>query len=212
MTRHRNLFARATAVVALLAALGACTGSLLETKLPVPTSYVLLPAAKSGDTGIAAPAVDLTVTQASPAPGLNTERIAVLREARRMDYYMDAQWGAPLPLVVQSLLIGSLQNQSWFRSVTSEQARVNSNYWLELEVRDFQAEYASEDSAPTVRVTLVGALVRVKDRKLLGVYSATVTKAAAENRLGAVVTAFESAAQVASLSIGKQVAGGTQAQ
>jgi cholesterol transport system auxiliary component len=178
---------------------------LLETNLPIPSTYVLNNAALSA-TGAepTASTVDLTVSQATPTPGLNTERIAVLHEARRLDYYKDAQWGAVLPEVVQAIVVGSLQNQKWFRSVTAEQARVESNYWLELEVRDFQAEYATEDAPPTIRVTLVGSVIRIKDRKLIGILPATVSLAATENRLGAVITAFESAAQQASLSIGRQ--------
>jgi len=190
-----------------LLSLTACTGSLLETKLPVPTIYVLTPAPAAANAPSTASTVDLAVSQAEATPGLNTERIAVLHEARRLDYYVDAQWGAALPQVAQAVVVGSLQNQKWFRSVTTEQARVNTNYWLELEVRDFQSEYATENATPTVRVTLVGSLVRIKDRKLLGVFPSTVTVAATENRLGAVVIAFESAAQQAALAVGKQVAG-----
>jgi cholesterol transport system auxiliary component len=189
---------------ALLVATTGCVSSLLETNLPIPSTYVLNAAPSATGAEPAAPTVDLTVSQATPTPGLKTERIAVLHEARRLDYYKDAQWGAALPEVVQAMVVGSLQNQKWFRSVTVEQARVESNYWLELEVRDFQAEYTTEDAAPTVRVTLVGSVIRIKDRKLIGILPATVSLTAAENRLGAVITAFESAAQQASLSIGRQ--------
>jgi cholesterol transport system auxiliary component len=188
---------------ALLLAASGCTGSLLKTSLPVATTYVLA-AAPVTTAGEAALTADLAVSQATATPGLDTDRIAVLHEARRLDYYLDTQWGAALPQVVQAMVVGSLQNQKWFRSVTSEQARVNANYWLELEVRDFQAEYASDDAAPIVRVTLVGSLIRIKDRKLLAVQPATITVTATENKLSAVVAAFESAAQQAALSLGRQ--------
>jgi len=183
----------------------ACTGSLLETKIPVPTVYVLA-AAPAGASTTKAPSVDLAVSQPTTAPGLDTERIAVLRESRRLDYYREAQWGAALPQVAQSLVVGSLRNQNQFRSVTTEQARISSNYLLDLEVRDFQSEYASDSSAPTVRVTLIGALIRIKDRKLIGVFPATATQTASENSLSSVVAAFESAGQQAAVSLGKQTA------
>jgi cholesterol transport system auxiliary component len=165
--------------------------------------YVLA-AAPATDAPATASTVDLAISQAVTTPGLDSERIAVIHGARRLEYYLDAQWGAPLPQVVQAMVVGSLQNQKWFRSVTSEQARVSTNYWLELEVRDFQAEYASEGATPTVRVTLVGSLIRIKDRKLIGVLPATVTVTPTEHKLGAVVAAFESAAQQASVSLGRQ--------
>lgn len=183
-----------------------CTGSLLESKVPVSVVYVLNSASVAHEATGAVLPVDIAVSQPTAAPGLDTERIAVLHEARRLDYYRESQWGAVLPQVAQSLVVGSLQNQQLFRSVTTEQSRVTVSYLLDLEVRDFQAEYASEDQAPTVRVTLVGSLIRIKDRKLIGVLPATVTVPAAANRLSAVIAAFEAAAQQAATSLGKQAA------
>lgn len=201
-----GLQTRAMATIWLVAACALLTGcgSLLETNYAVPTTYVLTAATGAAEKIGGAENVDLAVSQATATPGLDSERIAVLHEARRLDYFLDSQWGAPLPQVAQALVVSSLQNQKWFRSVTSEQARVSTNYWLELEARDFQAEYATENSAPTIRVTLVGSLIRIKDRKLLGVLPATVTVIAKDNRMGAVVEAFESAGQQAALSLGRQ--------
>jgi cholesterol transport system auxiliary component len=193
---------RLTLAAALLM-LSACAGSLLESKQPVATIYVLA-AAPVSDASSPASTVDLAISQPTASPGLDTDRIAVLREKRHLDFYREAQWGAALPQVAQSLVVGSLQNQKLFRSVTTEQARVTANYLLDLEVRDFQAEYASETSAPTVRVTLVGSLIRIKDRKLIGVFPVTITAVASENRQSAVIEAFESAGQQAALALGKQ--------
>lgn len=195
---------RSLAIVALLAGLSACTGSLLESKIPTPDIYVLA-AATASENGAALPA-DIAIARPTAAPGLDTERIAVLHDSRRLDYYQEAQWGSTLPQVVQSLIVGSLRNQKLFRSVSTEQARVTVSYLLDLEVRDFQAEYTNDSSPPTVKVTIVGSLIRIKDRKLVGTFPATFTVAAQANRLGVVATAFEAAAQQAATSLGKQTA------
>jgi cholesterol transport system auxiliary component len=187
-----------------------CVGSLLESKIPVPVVYVLT-AAPAGQSAATPLNVDLAVSQPATSPGLNTDRIAVLKETRQLDYYQDAQWGAVLPEVAQALVVGTLQNQKLFRSVTSEQARVTANYFLDLEVRDFQAEYANESATPTAHVTLVGSLIRVKDRKLVAILPATAAVPAAENRLSSVIEAFESAGRQAGLSLGKQTADAIQA-
>lgn len=194
-----------TVPIGLALLLSACMGSLLDTDLPVPTLYVLAPA-PVGEPIKTLTGVDLAISQPTTAPGLDTERIAVLREARRLDYYRDSQWGSALPWVVQSLIVGSLQNQKLFGHVTSEQARVNANYLLDVEIRDFQAEYSNGSVAPTVKVTLVGSIIRVRDRRLIAVAPATVTVAASANRMSAVIEAFESAAQQAALSLGQQTA------
>jgi cholesterol transport system auxiliary component len=196
---------RRLCMIALLASLAACAGSLLSSKIPPATIYVLAAAPANGATSSVSN-VDLAVAQPAVTPGLDTDRIAVLHEARRLDYYQEAQWGATLSQVTQALVIGTLQNQKLFRSVTSEQARVTANYLLDFEVRDFQAEYANDSSAPTIRVTLAGSLIRIKDRNLVGAWPASVTVTASANRMSAVVAAFESAAQQAAVSLGQQAA------
>jgi cholesterol transport system auxiliary component len=205
LARH---LARCWVAMAVLVGSG-CTGSLLDTKIPAPTVYVLhaAPAAPVASDATQSPLdVDLAVTQPTATPGLDTERIALLRDVRQLDFYAESQWGAALPAVTQALVVGTLQNQRLFRSVATEQARAASQYLLDLEVRDFQAEYRGIASPPTVRVTFHGTLIRIKDRKLLAVLPASVAVQAERNRMSDVVAAFESAAQQAALSLGQQAA------
>lgn len=196
---------RYSVALAFLAGSG-CTGSLLETKIPAPTVYVLHPAPATSGATQAPLDVDLAVTQPTASPGLDTERIALLRDARQLDFYAESQWGAAAPAVTQAVVVGSLQNQKLFRSVATEQARAASQYLLDLEVRDFQAEYQGGANPPAVRVTFYGTLIRIKDRKLLAVLPASVVVEAERNRMSDVVAAFESATQQAALSLGQQAA------
>lgn len=183
---------------------GSCTGSLLDTKLTVPTVYVLhaAPAAANSSQPLD---VDVAVALPTASPGLDTERIAILRDTRQLDFYAESQWGAAAPAVAQALVVGSLQNQKKFRSVASEQARASAHYLLDLVVRDFQAEYGSAD-APDVRVTFVASLIRVKDRKLIDVLTVSTTVKAERNRMSDVIAAFESSAQQAAVNLGEQAA------
>jgi cholesterol transport system auxiliary component len=189
----------------LLACTG-CTGSLLNSELPASTAYVLAPApAATQPTRSAASNVDLSIGRPDMAPGLDTQRIAVLK-GRQLDYFRAARWGGSAVEVVQTLLVDSLQDQQLFRSVTSEQARVAGDYVLDIEVRDFQAEYASENAAPIVRVSIVGRLIRIVDRQLVATVSAQAQSQASENRLGPVVAAFESAGHEVALELARQTA------
>ena len=193
---------RAVLLVATLAC-SAC-GSLLETDLPANTSYVLAsaPAASSGVTRSEA---DLSIGRPDLAPGLDTERIAVLK-GRQLDYYRGAQWGGRATEIVQTLLVESFEDQQLFRSVTAEQSRVSSDYVLDVSVRDFQAEYASDNVAPTAHVTIVGRLIRVTDRQLVQTFAATAESKASDNRLSAVAAAFETAAQKVVLELAQKTA------
>lgn len=188
-----------TALAAL--ACSAC-GSLLETKLPASTSYVLAPA-PAASTGVTRSAADLSIGRPDLAPGLDSERIAVLK-GRQLDYYRGAQWGGRATEVVQTLLVDSFEDQGLFRSVTAEQSRVASEYVLDISVRDFQAEYANETDAPTAHVTILGRLIRVVDRQLVDTFAATAQSKATDNRLGAVAEAFEHAAHKVVLELAQK--------
>jgi cholesterol transport system auxiliary component len=200
--RHRTLqqAASAAALSVVLALTGCSTGSLFDSETPVPTNYVLasLPPAASATTS-AASAIDLAIARPDVAPGLDTRRIAVVR-GRQLDYYRGSEWGGSVTEIVQALLVSSLGDQKLFRTVTSEQTRVSSEYLLDVEVRDFQAEYAAAGN-PQIRVTMVGRLIRIADREIIASVSASALQPANDNRMGEVAAAFEAAAQQVALEI-----------
>lgn len=189
----------------------ACTGSLFESDIPVATRYVLaaVPPATS-PTPSAATQVDLAISRPDVAPGLDSDRVAVLR-GRQLDYYRGAQWGGTVIEVVQALLINSFQDQQLFRSVVAEQTRVSGDYIFDVDVRDFQAEYSAGDAPPVAHVTIIGRLIRLSDREMIATMSATASKAATENRMGPVAAAFETAVQQVALELANKTAEATAA-
>lgn len=65
---------------------------------------------------------------------------------------------------------------------------------LKLTVETFEARYSgSKDAAPTVVVRVHGILARVSDRRPLAEQTFEVRKAADDNRMGAIVNAFDAA-------------------
>jgi cholesterol transport system auxiliary component len=187
-----------------LLALSGCAGSLFESKTPAPQTYVISPAASAEE---AAPQlkVDVSVSQPSAAPGLNTDRILLLRDGRRLDYYSRAQWGSQTARVMQYFVIASLQNQNLFRSVTSDDVRTSAPYVLDLELRDFQAEYRQPGAPPVVRVSIVASVMRVHDRTLLAVIPVSAVVPVTEDRMAPIVAAFEQASQQAASSLGTRI-------
>jgi cholesterol transport system auxiliary component len=195
---------RSTFLFAVLLACAACTGSLLETDLPVPARYVIA-AAPAAQSTVAATQANLSIGVPSFAPGLDTERIAVLK-GRELDYYRAARWGGKASDLVQAFIVDSLEEQKLFRSVTTEQARVASDYVLDIAVRDFQSEYAGAGRSPTVHVTITGRLIRIVDRQLVGTFVGAATQATNDDRLSAVVAAFEAAAQKVAVDLAQKTA------
>jgi cholesterol transport system auxiliary component len=181
----------------------ACTGSLFDSDLPVPMNYVIASAPPGSLTGVPTTPVDIAIGRPDFAPGLDTDRIAVLK-GRQLDYYRGARWGGRSVEVVQSMLVGSINDQSLFRSVTAEQARVASDYMLDIEVRHFESDYAG--GTPEAHVMIIGRLIRVVDRKLVTTVTSEARAAANEDRMAAVTQAFETASQKVSLDLARQTA------
>lgn len=184
--------------------LAGCTTSLFDSESPVPTNYVLASAAA---TALPLPHadVDIAVQRPDAAPGLDSDRIAVLK-GRQLDYYRGVRWGSPAPEVVRALLVDSLEDQHIFRSVTRDESRVGGDYVLDVQLRDFQAEYAEGAASPTVHVGTVVRLIRVVDRKLVTTVTAESRVPAREERMAAVAAAFEQASNAVALDLLNQLA------
>ncbi len=178
-------------VVATLALTG-CAAGAFNSERP-PSQVYVISVAPTALPAAATLGADLTVARPLARPGLDTERIAVRFADRRLDYYAASRWGAEAATVVQDLLIESLRASGGLRTVHGHVSAFSSQYVLEADLRDFQAEYASEGELPTVRVTLVCTVGRVRDRAVLATFTASAGARAEDNTQRAVVAAFESA-------------------
>ena len=172
-------------------------GSLLETTIPAPQAYVLrLPVASA--TPAATPAGSILVQRPEPGPGLDSWNIALLRSDRRFDFYAASHWAAPAPDLIESTIVEALRAGGGFSSVLDDASPFAPRYNLRCGLRRFEADYTrGEGSAPTVFVTLDCTVGRHRDRELLGSFVAEGSAVAGEDRLNAVVAAFETAASKA---------------
>jgi cholesterol transport system auxiliary component len=196
----------------LLALLGvtlaACAGSLFKNKAAPPTMYVLranrnMPAADPP--GEDHPA-NLAVLRPRVRAGLDTDRIAALYPDRHMDYYADVRWSGPLDEVLQDLTVQQFHINPGLHNVSADVSVFASTYWLEIEVTDFQAEYSAAGGPPTVHVHLRARVGNSGDRRVLARFEPDVHEAAADNRMGAIVDAYNRAADQALSDIATGVA------
>jgi cholesterol transport system auxiliary component len=186
--------------LAALAGLTAC-GGLFKTHEPVPVIYTLRAAPAP-----AAPAVvDATLLVARPIarPGLDSERMAVLLSNRRLDSYSGAHWSAPVPRVVEGLLVDAFRSTGAWRAVVNDRSAFPGRYLLQTEITEFAADYAESGAAPLVRVALRGELGLVSERRLVANVAGSAEVRAAADRQHDVAAAFEAACDAA---IGKLVA------
>jgi cholesterol transport system auxiliary component len=201
-------------LLAVLGTLAACAGSLFKNKAAPPTMYMLkatrnMPAADPAGENLP---VDLAVLRPRVRAGLDTDRIAALYPDRHMDYYADVRWSGPLDEVLQDLTVQQFHVNPGLRNVSADVSVFASTYWLEIEVTDFQAEYAAAGGPPTVHVHLRARVGNSGDRHVLARFEPDVHEAAADNRMNAIVDAYNRAADQALSDIAEGVAAALKAK
>lgn len=194
MTPAARPNARLLVMLSALALTGC--GGLLDSKMAAPQSYVLRlppPASEAGDVALGS----VLVQRPEAGPGLSSDRIALVREGGKFDFYAAARWAAPTPDLVESALVDALRATGKYSAVMDDASPFAPRYDLRVTLRRFEADYSSGGAHPVIHVVMDCTLGRRRDRQLLASFTAQGSARADANRLGAVVAAFESASAVA---------------
>jgi ABC-type uncharacterized transport system auxiliary subunit len=195
---------RILAILSAALALTACSG-VFESKLVAPQAYVLrLPPATAP--AAAANAGSVLMQRPEAGPGLDSDRIALLRSDRRFDFYAASRWAAPAPDLIESVMLDALRATGSFSAVFDDAAQYAPDYNLRCGLRRFEADYTSGGRVPTVHVALDCTLGRRRDRELLASFTAQGSSVAGEDRLNEVVAAFEAATATAMKELGRATA------
>jgi cholesterol transport system auxiliary component len=200
----RRALVRFVAAGTALALVG-CSGGLRSNAPAVQAWALDPPAVVAAAAGAAGAAGTLRVLLPLAAPGLDGDRIALLRTNRSLDYYAANRWSGRVPELVQALALDTLRAAGSYRAVQPESAPFSYDETLQIEVRDFQAEYAAA-AAPVAKVTLVCTLGRRSDRAVLATFRLEGSAAAADNRMHAIVAAFDAALDAALAGLPQRLA------
>jgi cholesterol transport system auxiliary component len=172
----------------------ACVGSVLKSDNEAPDLYRLAaPAAPGGGAG---PSLAQAITVARPrsVSSLDTDRIAVTTPGHGFDYLAGARWSDTAPQMVQQLLVDTLMAEGRFATAVAAPSRVPTDLLLEVELRHFEAVYASVGEPPRVLVQLQANLVDVRRGTRVASFDSRAEATATRNDRTAVVAAFEDAA------------------
>ncbi len=136
----------------------------------------------------------LVVELPTSSGSLATDRILIKPNALQAQYLPKGRWVDATPLLLQGLLVSSLQNSGAFRLVGRDSAGLVPDYRLLVEVNDFQAEApAAGVTATPVRIGLTMTLVRDGDGTLIATRRFEQSALATNSDTLAVVAAFEDA-------------------
>jgi ABC-type uncharacterized transport system auxiliary subunit len=191
----------------LCLSLAGCSGLFQSKAKPEQTYYLRAPAARNAGTSSQAGASAATATPAIPAsvrvirpvagPGLDTSRIMLVQADHRMNFFSGSRWPATTPEVIEALAVQTLRASGAWASVGASGSPFPSDYLLQVYVQRFEADYSEGAVAPVVHVALECVVGRREGREVLATFTAAGSAAAAANRLGEVVMAFEQATGVA---------------
>jgi ABC-type uncharacterized transport system auxiliary subunit len=188
-------------IVLLGLALCGCSG-LFHSSAPQLQLYVLQPpprAARAIDGAAGAPT--LRIARPLPAPGLNTDRIALTRPGSRLDYFANGRWSGPLTEVLSDLTLAAFRDDPAWSAVADDRGTFNADYLLQTSVDRFSADYTTDDAPPTIRVELHCLLIRRSDGVLIGSFAVSENEPAPANRMASVVTVFSVVADRAVLAV-----------
>ncbi len=135
----------------------------------------------------------LVVEPPLASQGLDTSRIALQRSPLRIDYYARVTWTNPAPQMIQTLLIETLDNTGRIVGVARESTQLRADYLLQADLREFQAEYDTQNGPPIARVRLAAKLVRLSDRTIIGNASFEDLERAQKGEIESVIAAFDAA-------------------
>ncbi len=159
-------------------------------------AYTLSPVAVDGQP--AGGRAHLVVAEASTIGELSTDRILIKPTRLQAQYLPDGRWSESAPVLVQSLLLGSIRNAGGFRLVSRDGAGLLPDYTLLTELDAFEAAPGGAGEAPfVVTVAWTLTLIREADRQIVGTRRFVQRAGAPSDGTGPIVSAFDVAARTA---------------
>ncbi|HMK68870.1 MAG TPA: ABC-type transport auxiliary lipoprotein family protein [Stellaceae bacterium] len=180
---------RRSLVIGLPVALAACSSPLGGG--PPPQLYTLTPA-RDFPAGLPSAKGQLLIEVPVAPGGLDTDRIALMRNPVMLDNFAGSAWADRAPLMVQTLLVESFENSGKIGAIGRESLALRADWILKPELRNFAAEYDSS-GAPTARIRLALKLVRMPERGIVSERTFEAEQRAEQNAILSVVEAFDAA-------------------
>jgi len=171
--------------------LGGCAAALQLATAEPPRLYELTPKSTFAD-GLPEVPGRLSVEVPTATAGLNSARIALRPTPTTLEYYAGASWVDVVPVMVQNLLLESIDNTGRVDVLGREVVGVRADLALLTHIREFQAEYDTA-GAPRVRVRLQARLIRLPRRTSLAAISEEAVVRARDTSLAAIIEAFDEA-------------------
>lgn len=192
MTRAAARLSRAPLMLLSLLMLAACSGVLPDGGERPDTYRVTAPQVSAAGSATGA---TLVVDEPSAMPGLATDRIAVWRDPRHLQYYADSRWVADAPEMLRGVMIEAFRSSGALQAVGRRSVELNPTHRLRTRLTAFEAGYEDGAALPTVRVELAADLLSEPGRGIIGQHTASARVTPDGESVGQVIAAFDTATQ-----------------
>ncbi len=184
---------RLAAIVLIPALLGACGGLIkLPNDGPAPGLYNLTAPETIDARGNTSP---LLIEDPTSVNGLDTTLIARRSSPNELQFFADARWAGRPTAMIQNVLVESFERAGQTVTQARGGAVAPARYELQVQIRDFQAEYFQGAVTPQVKVRLALTLVRLGPVAVAGQKVVEAKVQATSPGIGAVIAAFDQAVQ-----------------
>lgn len=186
---------RATAAVVLLPLIAGCSaiGALGDATTPLSVYDLRAPVGAPVAQGNPL-ARDVIVELPTTSGVLETDRIMIRPDAVQAQYLPDARWGDEVPVMLQTLMLRSLENTNGVTYVGRRPLAGSGDYAIVTELVDFQAELAPDGVGALVVMRMTSRMVREQDASIVSSRSFSTSVAAPSTQNADLVAAFDLAA------------------
>lgn len=139
-------------------------------------------------------ALDVIVELPTTGGVLETDRIMIRPDDLQAQYLPDVRWGDEVPIMLQTLMLRTLENTGGLRYVGRRPLAGSGDYAIVTELVDFQAELAPDGVTPVVSIRMTSRLVRERDVNILSTRTFAVQTTATSTENAALIRAFDAAA------------------
>ena len=181
---------KGAAALAAVAALGGC--SLLST--PDPVQLYRFGNLPSGVSEHETPAASVQVAMRRPefAQAVREDRILGVTGTEAA-YIAGARWVSSADILFSDSLESAFASQARRVRLIGPRELTRASQALDIDVRTFEARYASPGAAPVATIIARVRLLNAQERSVTAERVFTVEQPAGENRVGAIVSAFDAA-------------------
>ena len=185
---------RKVIALAALTALSGCAAisAVSDAATPLDVYELRAPDTITATRGAPAPS-DVIIELPTTSGALSTDRIMIRPNALQAQYLPDVRWSDTTPVMVQTLMLRSIEATGAVRYVGRTPLGVSGDYAIVTEVIDFQAQVTPDGDSAVANITLLVRMVRERDARIVASRRFTASMPATSTETNAVIDAVSGA-------------------